>query len=112
MANDCGLVRSAIHRAIWRTRMYRFQCLATVVAAPAHRIGLLGALLALSACSNGAPPASATAATSSSDAAARAADPAANDARFRAAAIATGVITARVACNLLARADAEAAVGQ
>ena len=89
--------------------MYGFQSLAAIVAAPAHRIGMLGALLALGACGSGAPPNSATTATSSTDAAG---DPAANDARFRAAAIASGVITARVACDLLVRADAEAAVGQ
>ena len=43
---------------------------------------------------------------------AKAGDPAAADEDFRKNAIANGVITARKACDLLVRADAEAAVGQ
>lgn len=75
-------------------------------------ICVLGSLLALSACNGGSSPTSVVSASSGTGVSAKAGDPAANDARFRAAAAASGIITGRNACDLLMRADAEAAVGQ
>jgi hypothetical protein len=77
-------------------------------------IAVIGALGALSACSSdSAPTRSVTAATAGAGSRAdKAGDPAANDARLRASAIANGIITARDACDLFARSDAEASVGQ
>lgn len=92
--------------------MHSFPSLARSGAATACRIGLLGALLALGACGSGSTASAVSASGSGAGAADHAGDPAANDARFRAAAIANGIITARIACDLLTRPDAEAAVGQ
>ena len=72
------------------------------------------AMSALTACDGGSPastdtaPAAATA-DSASDIGT---DPAATDKTFHDSAVANGIITARKACDLLMRADAEAAVGQ
>ena len=78
-------------------------------------IAMVGALGALAACSSDSTPipSSITAATAGADSRTdKAGDPAANDARFRAGAVANGIITSRDACDLLARSDAEASVGQ
>ena len=73
------------------------------------------AACALAACSNGStasPDLAVAAASADGTVSAKAGDPAANDASWRARAVANGVITARKACDLLTREDSEAAVGQ
>jgi hypothetical protein len=71
---------------------------------------------ALAACSGGSTPSSdanATATAPSADSAPdNGTDPAASNKTFHDSAVATGIITARKACDLLTRADAEIAVGQ
>ena len=79
--------------------------------------GLIGAVLALgllTACNDSRAPADAAspAVAVESNALARAGDPAATDEDFRKSAVANGLITARKACDLLTRADAETAIGQ
>lgn len=69
----------------------------------------------LTACSGGSPASADPAATppaSVNAAADKAGDPAAADKTFRDSAVASGIITARKACDLLMQADAETAVGQ
>ena len=69
----------------------------------------------LTACSGGPPAPADTAATSPASASAAAdiaGDPAAADKNLRDSAVASGIITARKACDLLTQADSEAAVGQ
>ena len=72
------------------------------------------AACALAACGNGSTASDPAVAAASADGSvsAKAGDPAANDASWRAHAVANGVITARKACDLLTREDSEAAVGQ
>ena len=71
---------------------------------------------ALAACSGGSTPSSNATATataaSTNSAPDNGTDPAASNKTFHDSAVANGIITARKACDLLTRADAEIAVGQ
>ena len=78
-------------------------------------LGVVFAVHALTACSGGSTPSANAAgvnAAKADSASVKAGDPLANDASWRADAIANGIITARKACDLLTREDSEAAVGQ
>lgn len=89
-------------------------------AAQSHRniLGLAAialAICALAACSNGStasPPAPTSAASGAGSGQATAGDPAKTDTGGHADAVANGISTARKPCDLLTRADSEAAVGQ
>jgi hypothetical protein len=85
---------------------------------PGELVGYAGialATVALAGCNSASAPATAaarTTAASADGASGKAGDPAANDNAFHDSAVAHGLITARKACDLLTRSDAEAAVGQ
>lgn len=77
--------------------------------------GIALATVALAGCNGAATPVTAAARTTAAiadRASGNAGDPAANDNAFHDSAVAHGLITARKACDLLTRSDAEAAVGQ